>query len=79
MLFILPDDQDTSVVANILCSISHHILSLYGTGASVEDIEKGYKDNSSYQRPVIKPHDDPAQTLRDWETAKKRLGKEQLV
>jgi len=57
--------------------ISHHILSLYGTGASVESIEKGYKDNSSYQRPVVKPHDDPAQTLRDWEMAKKRLGKEQ--
>ncbi|KAH7033090.1 uncharacterized protein B0I36DRAFT_361808 [Microdochium trichocladiopsis] len=57
--------------------ISHHILSLYGTGASIGAIEKGYKDNSSYQRPVVKPHDDPAQTLRDWETAKKRLGKEQ--
>ena len=57
--------------------ISHHLLSLYGTGASPETIEKGYKDNSSYQRPVVKPHENPAETLRDWEVAKKRLGKEQ--
>lgn len=57
--------------------MSHLLLSLYGTGASAETIQKGYKHNEGYQRPVVKAHENPAETLRDWETAKKKLGKEQ--
>ncbi|KAH8664157.1 HypA protein [Xylariales sp. PMI_506] len=56
---------------------SHHILALYGTGASAEDIEKGYKGNESYQRPTVRSHQGLADELRDWERAKSRLGKEQ--
>lgn len=37
--------------------ISHHILALYGTGATPEQMQKGYDDNTSYQRQAAKPHD----------------------
>ncbi|KAI1505859.1 HypA protein [Biscogniauxia marginata] len=57
--------------------ISHQLLALYGTGASAEDIEKGYYDNVSYQRPAYKAHENAVEELRDWDTAKKRLGKGQ--
>lgn len=58
--------------------ISHQILALYGTGASAEDLVNGYKENEGYQRPVMKAHSqDLIQELRDWEKAKKRLGKAQ--
>jgi hypothetical protein len=48
--------------------IPHHLLSLYGTGADVGAIQKGYDDNMGYQRkvkPVHKPkeagdHAEPA-------------------
>ncbi|KAK9414393.1 hypothetical protein SUNI508_11235 [Seiridium unicorne] len=58
--------------------ISHHILALYGTGASVDDLVRGYKENEGYQRPALKAHShELIDELRDWEKAKKRLGKEQ--
>ncbi|KAI0169507.1 hypothetical protein GGR52DRAFT_550358 [Hypoxylon sp. FL1284] len=57
--------------------ISHHILSLYGTGASAEQLKKGYAENVSYQRPALKSHEKVVEELKDWETAKKRVGKEQ--
>ncbi|KAI0006931.1 hypothetical protein F4779DRAFT_594277 [Xylariaceae sp. FL0662B] len=57
--------------------ISHHILALYGTGASPEDMERGFDENRSYQRPVMKPHENLVSRLKDWENAKKYIGKEQ--
>lgn len=66
-------DQD----ANPFHSISHHILSLYGTGASAEYLKRGYAENASYQRPALKTHQKVIDELKDWETAKKRVGKEQ--
>ncbi|KAI1768696.1 hypothetical protein GGR53DRAFT_476623 [Hypoxylon sp. FL1150] len=57
--------------------ISHHILSLYGTGASAEHLKRGYAENASYQRPTLKTHERVIDELKDWETAKMRVGKEQ--
>ncbi|KAI1079313.1 hypothetical protein F5B20DRAFT_544477 [Whalleya microplaca] len=57
--------------------ISHHILALYGTGASSECMGRGYDENTSYQRPAMKPHENPPSNLKDWENAKKCVGKEQ--
>ncbi|KAI1849401.1 hypothetical protein JX266_004896 [Neoarthrinium moseri] len=57
--------------------ISHHLLALYGTGASAEDLVKGYRENEDYQRPAMKAHESLFEDLRDWDKAKKRLGKEQ--
>ncbi|KAI2608531.1 uncharacterized protein GGS25DRAFT_490718 [Hypoxylon fragiforme] len=57
--------------------ISHHILSLYGTGASAETLRRGYAENSSYQKPAMKKHEKVIEELNDWEKAKSRLGKEQ--
>ncbi|CAJ2508118.1 Uu.00g093040.m01.CDS01 [Anthostomella pinea] len=57
--------------------ISHHILALYGTGASPEDLEKAYDDNASYQRSMYQVHEDRIEALHDWEKAKQRMGKEQ--
>ncbi|KAI1371546.1 hypothetical protein F4677DRAFT_435517 [Hypoxylon crocopeplum] len=57
--------------------ISHHILSLYGTGATAEQIKKGYVENESYQRPTMKTHEKVIEELKDWDTAKSRVGKEQ--
>lgn len=66
-----------SLGVNLLHSISHHILSLYGTGASAETLRRGYAENSSYQKPVMKKHEKVIEELNDWEKAKSRLGKEQ--
>ncbi|KAI0123057.1 HypA protein [Xylariales sp. AK1849] len=57
--------------------ISHQILALYGTGASAEDLVRGYKNNQNYQRPATKAREDLVEELRDWGKAKKRLGKGQ--
>ncbi|KAI2609276.1 hypothetical protein GGR54DRAFT_618441 [Hypoxylon sp. NC1633] len=57
--------------------ISHHILSLYGTGASAEDMKRGYDENKSYQRPTNKTNEKVVEELKDWAAAKKRVGKEQ--
>ncbi|KAK8047665.1 hypothetical protein PG996_015729 [Apiospora saccharicola] len=57
--------------------ISHHILALYGTGASAEDLRKAFAENEGYQRPAREPRQNLAEELRDWDRAKQRLGKEQ--
>ncbi|KAK8041237.1 HypA protein [Apiospora phragmitis] len=57
--------------------ISHHILALYGTGASVEDLRKAFVENEGYQRPALEPRKNLFEELRDWDKAKQRLGKEQ--
>ena len=56
-------------------SIPHHLLALYGTGATAEDIAKGYNDNLSYQKSL--PKADPAvvEELKDWSKAKKHLSR----
>jgi hypothetical protein len=59
-----------------LNSISHHLLSLYGIGASPDVIQKGYNDNASYQRSLYQVHDDQVEELRDFEKAKAKLGKQ---
>ncbi|KAI1800558.1 hypothetical protein F4811DRAFT_538506 [Daldinia bambusicola] len=55
--------------------ISHQILALYGTGASPEQLRRGYDVNKTYQRPSIKVREDIVKELGDWEKAKKYLGK----
>ncbi|KAK8135303.1 hypothetical protein PG984_003243 [Apiospora sp. TS-2023a] len=57
--------------------ISHHILALYGTGASAEDLRKAFAENEGYQRPAREPRQNLAEELRDWDKAQPRLGKEQ--
>ncbi|KAI1391352.1 uncharacterized protein F4822DRAFT_396481 [Hypoxylon trugodes] len=57
--------------------ISHHLLSLYGTGASAEELKEAYDVNATYQRPALKTHEKVVEELKDWESAKKRVGKEQ--
>ncbi|WYZ38873.1 hypothetical protein EsH8_III_000787 [Colletotrichum jinshuiense] len=56
--------------------IPHHVLALFGTGAGPDAIQKAYKENESYQRPAQSSHNDIADDLKDWEKAKKYLGKE---
>ncbi|KAK1766177.1 HypA protein [Phialemonium atrogriseum] len=56
--------------------IPHHILALYGTGAGAEALQKGYDANTGYQRPVLPPHGGVIEDLKDWDHAKKYLGKE---
>ncbi|XXH00452.1 ubiquitin-specific protease ubp15 [Hypoxylon texense] len=46
-------------------------------GASAEHLKRGYAENASYQRPVLRTHQNVIDELSDWETAKKRVGKEQ--
>ncbi|KAI1103062.1 hypothetical protein F4804DRAFT_333649 [Jackrogersella minutella] len=57
--------------------ITHHLLSLYGTGARPEHLKKAYDVNATYQRPTMKIHERVIKELQDWETAKKYVGKEQ--
>ncbi|TDZ74254.1 Oxidoreductase ptaJ [Colletotrichum trifolii] len=56
--------------------IPHHILALYGTGASPSAIQKAYDENQDYQRPARASHTDVAADLHDWDKAKQYLGKE---
>ncbi|KAI1280086.1 HypA protein [Xylaria sp. FL0933] len=57
--------------------ISHHLLALYGIGASPEHIQMGYDDNANYQRAPYKAHPDEVKELKNFEEAKKKLGKEE--
>ncbi|KAM7219934.1 HypA protein [Rhypophila decipiens] len=57
--------------------IPHHILALYGTGASASSLQKGYDENTSYQRPAQAPHTEVLTSMfQSWEHAKPFLGKE---
>ncbi|KID64041.1 hypothetical protein MAN_07212, partial [Metarhizium hybridum] len=56
----------------------HHILALYGTGASVTQLKKAYDIRHPLQRPTQPPHDDVAAHLRaSWRNSVKYLGQEQ--
>ncbi|RWA04879.1 hypothetical protein EKO27_g10227 [Xylaria grammica] len=57
--------------------ISHHLLALYGIGAPPDAIQKGYDDNANYQRSVYEVHKDQVEELKDFDKAKKKLGKEE--
>ncbi|KAM7184193.1 HypA protein [Rhypophila sp. PSN 637] len=57
--------------------IPHHILALYGTGASASSLQKGYDENTSYQRPAQPPHTEVLTSMfQSWEHAKPFLGNE---
>ncbi|KAI9898266.1 hypothetical protein N3K66_006626 [Trichothecium roseum] len=57
--------------------IVHQLLTLYGTGASAQHLQKAYDDNSSYMKPAQATHDSVLEELRaGWhEAAPKYLGK----
>ncbi|RSM08660.1 hypothetical protein CEP52_004547 [Fusarium oligoseptatum] len=56
----------------------HHLLALYGTGASVADIQKAYDLRRPLQRPVVPQHQDAVENLiTHWDRASKYLGKEE--
>ncbi|KAI0908992.1 HypA protein [Ustulina deusta] len=57
--------------------ISHHLLALYALGASADDIQKGYNDNTDYQKTSYRVHRDQIEELKDFEVAKQKLGKEE--
>ncbi|KAI0465911.1 HypA protein [Xylaria cf. heliscus] len=57
--------------------ISHHLLSLYGIGASPEEIQQGYTDNANYQRAPYEIHPDTVEELKDFDKAKEKLGNEE--
>lgn len=56
--------------------IVHHIMSLYGTGASSSQIQQGYDHNTGYQRPAETVHQQVVQDLETWGHASAYLGKE---
>ncbi|KAF4969424.1 hypothetical protein FSARC_3355 [Fusarium sarcochroum] len=56
----------------------HHLLTLYGTGASVANIQKAYDLRHSLQRPPVPVHQDAVQDLiTHWDHAPQYLGKEE--
>lgn len=55
----------------------HHIMSLFGTGASSSQIQQGYDHNNGYQRPAKTVHQQVVQDLQTWDHASAYLGKEQ--
>ncbi|RMJ18183.1 hypothetical protein CDV36_002157 [Fusarium kuroshium] len=56
----------------------HHLLALYGTGASVADIQKAYDLRRPLQRPVVPQHQDAVENLiTHWDRASEYLGKEE--
>ncbi|KAL8383082.1 hypothetical protein RB595_006709 [Gaeumannomyces hyphopodioides] len=58
--------------------IPHHILALYGTGASAASLQRAYDANASYQRPALPLHSDAGtpEPPRDWDAARGLLGRE---
>lgn len=56
---------------------SHHLLTLYGTGASAAHLQKGFDDNKGYQRPPMPTHQHVIEDLQSWAHASKYLGRDQ--
>lgn len=57
----------------------HHLLVVYGTGASVADITKAYAQKDLLQRPALSTHEAVVSELRQsWSNAAKYLGKEEF-
>ncbi|RSL73791.1 hypothetical protein CEP54_000065 [Fusarium duplospermum] len=56
----------------------HHLLALYGTGASVADIQKANDQCHPLQRPVVPQHQAAVENLiTHWDHASQYLGKEE--
>ncbi|KAH6892174.1 hypothetical protein B0T10DRAFT_483226 [Thelonectria olida] len=56
--------------------LTHHLLTLYGTGASARDLQKAFDANKSYQLKAMKPRQDLVQEMeKDWDSAKDSVGK----
>ncbi|KAH7152447.1 hypothetical protein B0J13DRAFT_522738 [Dactylonectria estremocensis] len=54
----------------------HHLLTLYGTGASTKDLQKAFDANVSYQLKAMEPRDQVVEQLsKDWSGAKNYVGK----
>lgn len=51
-------------------------MSLYGTGATPSQLQQGYANNLSYQRPARAVHPPVVEDLRAWEHAAPYLGRE---
>ena len=50
--------------------IVHQLLSLYGTGASAQALQKAFDENSEYMMPAQATHSSVLEELRaDWKTA----------
>jgi hypothetical protein len=56
--------------------IAHHLLTLFALNASPEEIQKGYDDNVSYQRPPEPLKDSIVNDMHDPDRFKTYLGKE---
>ena len=57
--------------SNHVKQIPHHLLALYGTGASPAVLQARFEENSNYQRPA----QPPAAVLKAWTEAAPLLGK----
>ncbi|CZR56682.1 related to HypA-like protein [Phialocephala subalpina] len=56
--------------------IVHHLLTLYGLGASTSQIERAYKDNANYQRRPVPVEEKVVEDMHNPSNFKKYLGKE---
>tara|TARA_R110002060_G_scaffold15316_3_gene21359 strand:- start:719 stop:1090 length:372 start_codon:yes stop_codon:yes gene_type:complete len=56
--------------------IVHHLLSLYGIGASGSVIEKHYRNNACYQRPPVPLEERVVQDMSNPDHFQKYLGNE---
>ncbi|KAL2062642.1 hypothetical protein VTL71DRAFT_5714 [Oculimacula yallundae] len=56
--------------------IVHHLLTLYGVGASESVIEKHYQNNASYQRPPLPVEERVVQDMSDQKHFQEYLGNE---
>ncbi|KAF2743250.1 hypothetical protein M011DRAFT_411074 [Sporormia fimetaria CBS 119925] len=56
--------------------IVHHLLTLYALKATPAELQKGYDENASYQRPPEKVDEKVVEDMANAETYKKYLGKE---
>ncbi|KUJ17385.1 uncharacterized protein LY89DRAFT_733239 [Mollisia scopiformis] len=56
--------------------IVHHLLTLYGLGASKSQIERAFKDNTNYQRPATAVKERVVEDMSNPDHFKKYLGKE---
>jgi hypothetical protein len=78
-VYLLTCDQQHHIFINpegFHNHIVHHLLTLYGLGASTFQIERAYKDNTNYQRPTGTLEERIVQDMSDPAQFKKYLGKE---
>lgn len=62
------------ITADTPTKTAHHLLTLFGTGASATHLQKGYDDNTGYQRPLMPAHQRVIEELQSWDHASKYLG-----